>query len=380
MERRLETANIYLTENCNLSCDYCYERHNDKVMTSQTMEKVIEFCCDQAQDEFRFWLFGGEPLLVEDRIFEFIPKAIQKAKAKNIMPKFTVLTNGTIFSESFAEFWRAHKCLALQVSLDGIEEAHDRHRKTKNGEPTFSKIVDNIKEYLKYRRDLHVRLTVMPDTVRYLSQSIAFILSLGVRSFALMPVHEVEWKQEEIEAYQEEFKKVVDLFVRLIQQKEKVYFSNIRLNYPGEYYQDIPCGAGNVFVAITTDGDIYPCHRFVYLNNNGDSFKIGNVFDGIDPAKRKPFMDIKIVGMKGCSTCQVKNCNRCLAMNWFLNHDLLDSTRNGYCSLPAIHDEAAVKVYNYLTRLYLWAEEEGILDEYPFVKGLIEKNEYCFHV
>ncbi len=159
MNNGIETANIYLTENCNLKCDYCYENHNGKVMDSQVMNRVIGFCCDNAlQNEFRFWLFGGEPLLVENRIFEFIPKAIKTAKKKNIIPKFNVLTNGSIFSKSFAEFWSSHRCVALQVSLDGIEESHDRHRKTKDGKPTFLKIVENIKEYLKYRRDLHIRL------------------------------------------------------------------------------------------------------------------------------------------------------------------------------------------------------------------------------
>ncbi len=98
-------------------------------------------------------------------------------------------------------------------------------------------------------------------------------MNLGIRTFAIMPVHEVEWKPEEIKIYKEEFKKVVDLLVGLIQHKEKVFCSNIRLNYPGEYFQDIPCGAGNVFVAITTEGDIYPCHRFIYLNNNGNSLR-----------------------------------------------------------------------------------------------------------
>ncbi|MDI6792600.1 MAG: radical SAM protein [bacterium] len=196
MNNGLETASIYLTENCNLKCDYCYEDHNGRVMDSQVMDRVIEFCCDNAwQKQFRFWLFGGEPFLVEDRILEFIPKAIQTARKKGITPRFNVLTNGTIFSSAFAEFWRSHGYVALQVSLDGVKEAHDRHRKTKDGKPTFSRIVENIKEYLKYRRDLHIRLTVMLDTVRFLSESIRFILNLGVRTFALMPVHEVEWRK-----------------------------------------------------------------------------------------------------------------------------------------------------------------------------------------
>lgn len=382
MKKRIESANVYLTENCNLNCDYCYEKHshNKKMMSSEMMDRVIDFCCDNAEEEIRFWLFGGEPLLVADRVLEFIPKAIRKTREKNLRPMFNVLSNGTIFNKSFAEFWKAHWCVTLQVSLDGTQEAHDQHRKTVTGEPTYARIVENIKEYLKYRPDLHLRLTLMPDTVKDLSASVASIYDLGVRSLAFMPVHEVEWKQDAIETYREEFKKVIDLFVGLVQQKKKVYLGNIRLSCPGEYFQDIPCGAGSLFVSITTQGDIYPCHRFIYLDNNGESFKIGNVFDGFDQEKKKLFENATIANMKGCSTCQAKNCSRCLAMNWAMNHDILDSTRKGYCELPAVHDEAAIKVYNYLSKFYLWAKEKEILEEYPFVKKLIEENDYCFHV
>jgi uncharacterized protein len=380
MDSGIEVANIYLTEDCNLRCDYCYEKHNHKAMNGEMMDAVIKFCCDQAHDKFRFWLFGGEPFLVEDHIYEFVSKAIQASRDRKIAPQFNVLSNGTVFSKTFAEFWKVHGCIALQVSLDGIAASHDQHRKTKDGKPTFAKIVDNITEYLKYRRDLHVRFTVMPDTAKFLYESIDFIVNLGVRSFSIMPVHEVEWKAEEIKIYHEQFKNVVDLFVKMIQQKEKVFFSNVRLNYPGEHYQDIPCGAGSAFVAITPEGDIYPCHRFVYLDNNRESFKIGNVLEGFDSAKRKPFQDIRIARMKGCSSCAVKNCSRCIAMNWLMNGDLLDSTRKGYCGIPGIHDEAAVKVYNYLTTFYQWAKDRQLLDEYPFVKKLIEENDYCVHV
>ncbi|HBN84538.1 MAG TPA: hypothetical protein DDZ89_11905 [Clostridiales bacterium] len=382
MKHIIESANVYLTENCNLNCDYCYEKHTHKqqTMNSAMMDQVIDFCCDHAEEEIRFWLFGGEPLLVGDKVIEFIEKAIRKARQLKIRPMFNVLSNGTMFNKDFAEYWKTHFCVTFQISLDGNKEAHDQHRKTKNGEPTYDRIAENIKEYLKYRRDLHLRLTLMPDTVRSLSTSVASIYDLGVRSLAFMPVHEVEWKQEEIEVYREEFKKVTDLFVGLIQNKEKAYLGNVRLSCPGEYFQAIPCGAGNLFVSITTQGDIYPCHRFIYLDYNGETFKIGDVFRGFDAEKKAMFDDVTIDRMKGCSTCSAKNCSRCLAMNWYMNRDILDSTRKGYCDLPAIHDEAAIKLHSYFSKLYLWAKENEILHEYPFVKKLIEENDYCFHV
>ncbi len=36
------------------------------------------------------------------------------------------------------------------------------------------------------------------------------------------------------------------------------------------------CGAGNEYVAVTPDGDIYPCHQFV----GRDGYRMGSVLDG----------------------------------------------------------------------------------------------------
>ena len=67
----------------------------------------------------------------------------------------------------------------------------------------------------------------------------------------------------------------------LLRHKEgnefKFYHFNINLQGgPCVYKRISGCGAGHEYVAITPEGDVYPCHQFV---GNKD-FKLGNVIYG----------------------------------------------------------------------------------------------------
>jgi len=375
----LHTADVFLTDKCNLHCDYCYEKKGLVDMSPEILDKTIDFSFKNSNKDkpLTFWFFGGEPMLVSDLLLDACNKVIERSISEKRRVFTAILTNGTIFDSKVAEFIRDKSCVGLQISLDGIREAHDAHRKFKYGKGSFSIVDANISRYLEYKPDLHIRMTILSDVVDSLSESIAYILDKGVRSFAIMPVHEVEWSEKAILTYRKEFKKITSMVVKLIQNKERVYFSNLRLNSPDKPIQDIPCGAGQYFFAIDTVGDVYPCHRFKYLNKeDGSSFKIGNIETGVDSAKLILFTGLKTNDIPNCKDCLAVNCDRCIAMNWLMNKDFKDSTRLGYCNLPMIHDEAAIRVYNYLSELYTWLASERRLGEYPFVQELIEDNLY----
>ena len=60
------------------------------------------------------------------------------------------------------------------------------------------------------------------------------------------------------------------------------------------------CGCGNEYVAVTPDGDIFPCHQFVGM----EQWKMGNIFDGnVDKSIKDYFAKTHIYSKKGCSDC-----------------------------------------------------------------------------
>ena len=81
------------------------------------------------------------------------------------------------------------------------------------------------------------------------------------------------------------------------------------------------CGSGHEYLAITPEGDIYPCHQFV-----GDSkFKMGSVWDGISNIDiQNYFKNSNVYTRKDCDSCWAKfYCSGgCAANAYQFNSDI----------------------------------------------------------
>ena len=81
------------------------------------------------------------------------------------------------------------------------------------------------------------------------------------------------------------------------------------------------CGAGYEYVAVTPDGDIYPCHQFV----GKDEFKQGSVLaQSFDMDIAQKFAGMNIYSRPKCQKCWAKfYCSGgCAAANYNMNHDM----------------------------------------------------------
>jgi len=82
------------------------------------------------------------------------------------------------------------------------------------------------------------------------------------------------------------------------------------------------CGSGNEYLAITPDGDIYPCHQFV----GHEDFKMGNVHDGMDLNTdiKKTFAGNNVYAKPDCKECWAKfYCSGgCAANNYQMCGDI----------------------------------------------------------
>jgi radical SAM protein with 4Fe4S-binding SPASM domain len=93
------------------------------------------------------------------------------------------------------------------------------------------------------------------------------------------------------------------------------------------------CRAGEYLIGVSTEGRIYPCHRFIAYAKKYD-FCLGDVWNGIDK-ESEAFKKISAMRKKAvkCLNCRVFSCNRCFATNMALNKDPAAVPENGYCQM-----------------------------------------------
>jgi uncharacterized protein len=269
------------------------------------------------------------------------------------------MTNGTIYSTRLVDIIHRY-CIktGFQVSLDGIKDAHNEHRKFKTGLGSFDTIIGNIPRYLKEIPHLSVRMTVTPETIKNLYESVKMVVDLGVKYIAFMLVIENEYNDDDLKCYDEQFQKIADLYV---EHFPNVYIDKLDVDYKGRARdKNHPCEAGKSLITVSASGDVYPCHRFYWMN----AYKMGNILDD-NLVLHEDILNAKVDNM-GCKNCPVDRCNRCLAMNYQLNKDVYISPKTGYCKLVGIHDK--------------WAEyvKAKVLANGAYLKKALEELKKCY--
>ena len=105
------------------------------------------------------------------------------------------------------------------------------------------------------------------------------------------------------------------------------------------------CGAGNEYVAVTPEGDIYPCHQFV---GNLD-YRMGSVHDSsFDMARARQFAALNVYTRPECRDCWARfYCSGgCSASNLLVNGDVARPNQVG-CAMQRKRLECAIALKAY---------------------------------
>jgi len=141
---------IGMTMACNFACPYCFEEHRPEHMTRETADAVVAFVVAritlaQARSVHVNW-FGGEPLLNVDVLCELSSRLRAEAARAGAIYESMAITNGALLTRSVAERLAASGVGLVQVTLDGPRDVHDARRPFKGGQPSFDRIVGNLRE------------------------------------------------------------------------------------------------------------------------------------------------------------------------------------------------------------------------------------------
>ena len=347
---------LNVVHDCNLRCKYCFADEGEYkgmrcAMSPEVGKKAIDWVIEASgpRKNIEVDLFGGEPLMVMDTIKEIVDYAKLKEveHGKNI--RFTMTTNATLLNDDNMKYLDKNMG-NLVLSIDGRPEVNDKVRIRFDGKGSFDQILPKIKKMVEVRdksKQYYARGTFTRENLDFY-KDYKFLKDEGFEEISIEPVvlpdeHELSIRKEDIPKINEQYELLYkDLLEDYRNGKNtKFYHFNIDLNGgPCVYKRISGCGAGFEYVAITPDGDIYPCHQFV----GNEKFLMGNLDTGIvRPELMDTFKNANIYSKPICKECWARfYCSGgCQANNFNFNNDMLIPYEVG-CELQKKRIEMAI--------------------------------------
>lgn len=316
----LQTVVLNVTNQCNLSCSYCYEYGEDRIaepegktkfMSEQTARKTVDFLLDQSPGRrvVHLTFFGGETLLNFAVVKSTIEYARRRAADAGKYIDFSMTTNATMLTPEIIGFL-AENNVGVTVSIDGPKESHDRFRVFQGGRGSYDVIAPKIKELIKTHRSrpIGARVTLTAQVVdvkkifRHLIEEMGFD-EVGFAPVTTSPVRLYAIGNKGLDGILEQFVDLAREYLGHALQNKHHGFSNVSDTLQ-ELHQGVskayPCGAGLGLLGVSPAGDIGLCHRFV----DSPAGKIGHVESGVDREAQAQHLSRGHIGNKyDCHTC-----------------------------------------------------------------------------
>jgi len=318
----LSTMVLNVTNQCNLSCAYCYEYGEDKIVDTENGKKPKFMSEDTARQSVDFMLraagdspvahltfFGGETLLNFPVLKKTIAYARQRASDVGKDVDFSLTTNATLLKPEIIEFL-AEERVGVTISIDGPRDVQDKFRVFHNGAGSYDLIEPKVRELLARHktRPIGARVTLtsagldVARIFRHLRDDIGF-WEVGFAPVTTSPAREHAITVDGYDVMLEQFRDLAYQFRDCAIANRHHGFSNVKETVE-EIHKGMskayPCGAGLGLLGVATDGDVALCHRFA----GSDTHKLGTVRDGIDHRARQAFLESHHIDRKtDCHTC-----------------------------------------------------------------------------
>ena len=307
---------LHAAHDCNLRCQYCfadkgeYHLRNRMLLPFETGKKALDWLIARSGNRHNLEVdfFGGEPLMNFDVVRQLVAYGREQEKKSGKHFKFTITTNGVGLTEEIMAFLN-QEMENVVISIDGRREVHDRMRPTPNGKGSYDLTIDKAKKFvhLRQQQQYYIRGTY----TRYNLDFAKDVLHLADQGFEQLSIEPVVTSADKPYAIREE-----DL-PRIFTEYEQLGKEYLERRSDGRWFNffhfmvDLTggpclrrrltgCGAGNEYVAVTPEGDIYPCHQFV----GREGMKMGSVLDGsFNTDIQKHFHNNHVLNKEKCRDC-----------------------------------------------------------------------------
>ena len=326
----LYSFTFFVTEDCNFSCSYCYQKKRKKYIKAATIEKAVDYFFPLLTEDCYINFYGGEPLLAFDKIRHAVDYIQEKNRGKKKRIQYSITTNGSLIDDNILEFLNQYSFLLL-LSFDGIVQDKSRQK------GSFKEIIRVIKKIFdKPDIDLETNSVFTHETVGNLSKSIQSITELGVPNISISPCNVSRWDHSSLTNLEEEFDSLREFMLCFYQKEKRVPLVNFRKKQTRGIFS---CYAGKDRLAITPDGKLWGCYLFAdYFRDKEATQEYHNYCFGdlrsfitnnerIYPQVLSNYADLRMnrffTSQTPCNQCdEIEECDVCPAGNMFSGSEI----------------------------------------------------------
>lgn len=392
---RAKNITFIVTKDCQLACKYCYlvGKNETERMTWDIAKKAIDYILaneDLFKEESVVWDFiGGEPFLeieLIDKICDYLKEQMFKKNHHWFNSyRFSFSTNGINYhSEKVQNFIKKNYThLSIGITIDGTQKKHDLNRIWKGDGPergSYENVIRNIPLWLEQFPNSGTKVTISSADIPYISESVLHLFDLGIHEVNINCVFEDVWKEDDDKLFECQLIALADAIIDNGLYED--YFCSFFVESLGKpmdkkLRNENWCGAG-MMLSVDAAGNFYPCTRFAqYSLREKKAWIIGNVNDGIDQNKLRPFLTLNrcTQSKQECIDCEVaEGCAWCQGENYdAAETNTIFQRSTAICKMH----KARVRANNYYwNKLFRKLELEGEREEYEKNKREV-KPEMC---
>ncbi len=337
---------LNVAHDCNMRCSYCFAgtgRYGGRrsLMDGSSARSALDFLFQRAGGRAHLYVdfFGGEPLMNWDVIQDSIAYGNQLASSSGRTITWSLTTNGILLDDKVNDFLNSERVNVI-ISIDGRPHIHNQMRRDTRSKGTYETVLNRAKRLYESRYPemthrygegvyTYIRGTYTRHNLDFF-QDIVHLYQEGFRHIAMEPVvsdASASWviQNEDLNVLTQQYELLVEFVLESRRRKDPLYFHHFDIDLrrgPCLGKRLSGCGAGVHYLAVSPEGDIYPCHQFV----GQTEFRMGDVFTGeLNSDLTHTFEHVNFDMNPVCRTCFARyQCGGgCHANHWLIHHTLL---------------------------------------------------------
>lgn len=346
---------LHIAHDCNLKCKYCFAEEGEyggkrSLMSSEVGKMAIDFLIKNSgnRKNLEIDFFGGEPLMNFDVVKEIVEYGREQEKFYNKNFRFTITTNGILLKNEIIDYINEHMHNVV-LSIDGRKKVNDKMRVKAGGQGSYTDILPKYKKLAESRNqnNYYVRGTFTKENLDF-SNDVIHLAEEGFKQISIEPVVTDETesyalKEEDLNAICKEYENLAVKMIDLRKEGKDFNFFHFMLDLTGGpcvTKRLVGCGAGTEYLAVTPEGDLFPCHQFV----GKDDFKMGDIKNGVTNFKKwEQFDNCNVYSKEECKQCFAKfYCSGGCASNSYNSNGDINKPFSLSCELQKKRIECAI--------------------------------------